>query len=170
MLKETKPDIFFIATHPDTHFEMVKKAVSAGIKVIVCEKPLADSLKKAKKIAAYHKDKKTKIITNHERRYSNNYINVKNIIDKKIYGKLLSVSASLYMGRRKRIIDVMWHDGTHLADIIMYLTGGEIVKNKVSGNLLQKKGTVFITAEIKESKHSVQASLTVTSRKTEWVN
>ena len=149
MIKEVNPDIVFIATHPDSHLEMVQKAIRQGVKVIVCEKPLADKLGKAKKIALYHKKGFAKIITNHERRYSNNYILAKKIIDEKIYGRLLSVSGFLYMGKTKKIIDVMWHDGTHLADIIMYLTDGLLKKNKIAGNVGKRKGTAFITAYAK---------------------
>ncbi len=152
MIKEVNPDIVFIATHPDTHLEMVQKAIIQGVKVIVCEKPLADKLGKAKKIALYHRKVLAKIITNHERRYSNNYILAKKRIDEKTYGKLLSISAFLYMGKTKKIIDVMWHDGTHLADIIMYLTEGILKKNKITGSSGRKKGTVFITSYTKSRK------------------
>lgn len=152
MMKEINPDIVFIATYPDTHLEMTEKAITQGIKVIVCEKPLADKLDRAKKIASYHKKGIAKILTNHERRYSNNYIFAKKRINEKTYGNLLSVSASLYMGKTKKIIDVMWHDGTHLADIIMYLTGGLLKKNKIIGNCSKNKGTSFITSYIKNKK------------------
>ena len=152
MIKAVKPDIVFIATHPDTHLEMTEKAIAQGVKVIVCEKPLADKLGRAKKIALYHKKGIAKIITNHERRYSNNYILAKKRIDEKTYGRLLSVSAFLYMGKTRKIIDVMWHDGTHLADIIMYFTDGVLKKNKVTGNCSKRKGTVLVAAYIKNKK------------------
>ncbi|MCL2705235.1 MAG: Gfo/Idh/MocA family oxidoreductase [Spirochaetaceae bacterium] len=149
MIKVINPDIVFIATYPDTHLEMTEKAIAQGVKVIVCEKPLADKLGKAKKIALYHKKGIAKIITNHERRYSNNYILAKKRITEKTYGKLLSISAFLYMGKTKKIIDVMWHDGTHLADIIMYLTEGVLKKNRIIGSLEKKEGTALVAAYIK---------------------
>jgi len=152
MIKEINPDIVFIATHPDTHLEMTEKAIEQGVKVIVCEKPLADKLVRAKKIAQYHKKGIAKIITNHERRYSNNYIWAKKRIDENTYGKLLSVSAFLYMGKTKKIIDVMWHDGTHLADIIMYLANGVLKKNKIVGSFGKREGTALVAAYIKNKK------------------
>lgn len=151
LIEETKPDIFFIATHPDTHLEIAQIAIAHGIAVIVCEKPLADTLKKAKKIVSYHEKKLSKIIINHERRYSANYILAKKHIDEKTYGKLLSISANLYMGKKTRIIDVLWHDGTHMADAIMYLSGGILKKKKITGNLRKKTGTAFIAAEVNGS-------------------
>ncbi|MCL2792968.1 MAG: Gfo/Idh/MocA family oxidoreductase [Spirochaetaceae bacterium] len=152
MIEEIKPDIVFIATYPNTHLEMVQKAIMLGVKVIVCEKPLANKLSKAKKIAAYHKKGLVKIITNHERRYSNNYILAKKRIDERTYGRLLSISAFLYMGKTKKIIDVMWHDGTHLADIIMYLTEGILKKNRIIGRCDKGSGTALIAAHIKNEK------------------
>lgn len=148
LIVETKPDIFFIATHPDTHLEIAQKAIAYGVPVIVCEKPLADTLKKAKQIVSYHEKKLSKIMINHERRYSANYILAKKHIDEKTYGKLLSVSANLYMGKKTRLIDMLWHDGTHMADAIMYLAGGMLKKKKIIGNLRKKTGTAFITAEV----------------------
>ena len=154
MIKTVNPDIVFIATHPDTHLEMVQKAIKQNVKVIVCEKPLADTLDRAKKIAMYHKKGIAKILTNHERRYSNDYILAKKRIDEKTYGNLLSISGFLYMGKTKKIIDVMWHDGTHLADIIMYFAKAEgskglLKKSNITGKIKKGKGTAFITGYIK---------------------
>ena len=89
LLRAASPDILFIATHPDTHLEMTEIAVNHGVKVIVCEKPAADTLKKAQKIAFFHKQGKAKIIINHERRYSADYNEVKKHITEKTFGRLL---------------------------------------------------------------------------------
>ncbi|MCP5515110.1 MAG: Gfo/Idh/MocA family oxidoreductase [Spirochaetales bacterium] len=147
MLEKTDPDIVFIATHPDSHLEMTQYAISKGVKVIVCEKPLADTLKKSREISSCHEKGLSKIITNHERRYSEDYILAKKRIEERTYGDLLSVSAFLYMGKNKRIIDVMWHDGTHLADAVMFLTGCGLKRKKITGRLGSKTGTVHISAE-----------------------
>ncbi len=147
MLIEIKPDILFIATHPDSHLELVKKGIAGGVKTIVCEKPLADSLNSAKKIADFHQKKLAKIITNHERRYSNDYRAVREIISSEKYGKLLSIKAVLYMGKKQIIKDVLWHDGTHMADIIMYLTSGILKKANITGDLRKNSGTVFLSCK-----------------------
>lgn len=145
MLTDVKPDILFIATHPDSHLEMTEYGIKHKIATIVCEKPISDSLKSARKIAKYHRKKDSKILTNHERRYSNDYIRTREIIRLGKYGKLLSVKGSLFMGKNQKIKNVLWHDGTHMADIIMYLTSGRLVKKKITGNLNKNHGTAFIT-------------------------
>ena len=144
MLESVKPDILFIATHPDSHLELIEKGIKHGTGTIVCEKPLSDSLKSAKQIAKYHRKKLSKIMTNHERRYSNDYTAVKEIIRSEKYGKLLSVKGTLYMGKSQKIKNVLWHDGTHMADIIMYLTSGKLKKKSISGNINKTSGTAFI--------------------------
>ncbi len=65
MIQSVKPHILFVATPPESHLEIVEKVAKQGIKTIVCEKPLADTLESAK------------ILTSHERRYANNYFAVK---------------------------------------------------------------------------------------------
>ena len=145
MLSKLNPDILFISTHPDSHLDLVEKGINHKINTIVCEKPLADSLKSAKKIAAYHRKKTAKIMTNHERRYSNDYRSVKEIIRSGKYGKLLSVKGTLYMGQNSRIKNVLWHDGTHMADIIMYLTSGKLKKKNITGNIRKNSGTAFLS-------------------------
>ncbi|MCG8569114.1 MAG: Gfo/Idh/MocA family oxidoreductase [Spirochaetes bacterium] len=137
-------DILHIATHPDSHYDYVKKAIHYEVPVIVCEKPLADTYQKARKIVKLVEKSSTKLITNHERRYSNNYQRVKSLLSEKKYGDLLSISARLYMGRKKKIRDMLWHDGTHMVDIIQYLIGKPLKKPQIIGDLDKKKGTVYI--------------------------
>jgi ABC-type branched-subunit amino acid transport system substrate-binding protein len=50
VLKEVKPDIVFIATHPDTHLKMVRKAVMQGIKLLFAKNLLQTNLAKQKKL------------------------------------------------------------------------------------------------------------------------
>jgi predicted dehydrogenase len=157
MLAEHKPDILHIATHPDSHYDYCRLAARYGVSVAVCEKPLADSLSKARKIAALQKNNSIRIITNHERRYSADYIEAAVILREKLLGKILSAKAVLYMGpfgprmlpagplSDRRLIDVLWHDGTHLVDALMFLTGALPVHKKRWGAKLSScSGTAWL--------------------------
>ena len=42
MLRESKPDVVYIATPNDTHMDYVSAALNAGVAVL-CEKPMADN-------------------------------------------------------------------------------------------------------------------------------
>jgi predicted dehydrogenase len=145
MLNEVKPDLVCVATHPDSHFFYCRLAAENGASVIVCEKPLADTLSEARKIASLVKRTGVRILCNHERRYSADYLRAKTILDEERLGRLLSVSARLYMGQNARLVDVLWHDGTHLADAAMFLTGMTLRHRKTFGaDLTKGNGTAWL--------------------------
>ena len=153
MLHIHKPQIVSIATHPDSHYHYCRLAKEAGVPVIICEKPLADNIREAQKIVRLANNG-TVIITNHERRYSEDYIRIKSIIKEEKLGKLLSIRAVLYMGITKRLVDVFWHDGTHLADAIMFLTGGVLKhKRRWGAKLTSKEGTAWLEGYIPSKKN-----------------
>ena len=157
MLEKEKPEILHIATHPDSHWHYCSMAERYGVLAVVCEKPLADNLSEAKKIAALHKSGKITIITNHERRYSADYSEARNILaDGSRLGPVIGVKGTLYMGKTRRLIDQLWHDGTHLADAAMFLTGSVLKHKKsvalhsgfLSSALKKKSGTVFLLGQL----------------------
>jgi predicted dehydrogenase len=144
MLRVHKPQILAIATHPDSHYHYCRLAADSGVQVVICEKPLADNINEARKIARLAKNGLA-IITNHERRYAEDYIRAKAILGSGKLGGLLSARAVLYMGKTKRLLDALWHDGTHLADAIMFLTGMELKHKKRRGaKLSANAGTAWL--------------------------
>ena len=144
MLGIHKPQLLAIATHPDSHYHYCRLAADSGVQAVICEKPLAANIGEARKIARLAKNGPV-IITNHERRYSEDYIRAKSVLAGGKLGGLLSVRAVLYMGRTKRLIDVLWHDGTHLADAIMFLTGMTLKHKKRRGaKLSANAGTAWL--------------------------
>ena len=148
MIRAQSPLILVIATHPDSHYHYCRIAASSGVPVIICEKPLADTVSKARKIVDLGVNSQT-IITNHERRYAQDYIEARKILDGGELGILLSVKATLYMGKGKRLLDVFWHDGTHMADVIMFLTGMVLKHRRRLGVKLNKSiGTVWLEGEL----------------------
>jgi hypothetical protein len=65
-------------------------------------------------------------------------------------GALLSVKAALYMGREVRLRDILWHDGTHLIDAMMFLTASSIEHKKRWGAQLScRSGTVFLSGYLR---------------------
>jgi len=151
MLREQNPHILVIATHPDSHYCHCRLAADHGVPVVICEKPLADTLKAARKIAGL--GGRSKIITNHERRYSADYIKTRDILASEELGRLLSIRAILYMGKDRRLLDVFWHDGTHLADAIMFLTGSALEHRKAWGTrLTASTGTAWLEGRLAQQK------------------
>jgi predicted dehydrogenase len=132
--------------------------------VLICEKPLADNIRQSRKIARLAAqtarrapEKAPVIITNHERRYSQDYINAKAILEKSLnardggrLGRLLSVRANLCMGKNRRLLDMFWHDGTHLADAIMYLSGLVLKhRGRRGAKLGSRCGTAWLEGELR---------------------
>ena len=154
MLRVHKPQILTIATHPDSHYHYCRLAADFGVPVVVCEKPLADNVREARKIARLTEhgcraERGLVILTNHERRYSEDYIRAKEIIKSEKLGRLLSVRGLVYMGKRKRLLDVFWHDGTHLVDILMFLTDARLKHQKRWGAQLDASaGTAWLEASL----------------------
>ena len=151
MLHGQNPQILVIATHPDSHYHYCRLAADHGVPVVICEKPLADTLQAARKIARL--GGRSKIITNHERRYSADYVKAKAILASEEPGSLLSVRAVLCMGKDRRLLDVLWHDGTHLADAIMFLTGSALEHRRRRGvKLTASAGTAWLEGRLAQSK------------------
>jgi predicted dehydrogenase len=153
MLRQERPHILHIATHPDSHWRYCSLAAHYGVSVAVCEKPLADTLGKAKKTAALHESGKITVITNHERRYAADYTQARIILaGGSRLGPLTAVKGKLYAGKTRRLLDVLWHDGTHLADAAMFLTGAALKhrktiagnRHKAGGGLKARRGTAYL--------------------------
>lgn len=165
MITIHKPDILVIATHPDSHYKYCRLAAEMQVPVVICEKPLADNIKDARKIVklAYNGGQAGNgkpaaksspiIITNHERRYCADYIRAKAILAEEKLGRLLSARACLYMGKTAPLIGQLWHDGTHLADAIMFLTDGLLKhKRRWGAKLSSKSGTAWLEGVIEKKK------------------
>ena len=160
MIRALSPGILVIATHPDSHYHYCRLAAASRIPVVICEKPLADTLSSARKVAALCSKGlsgfRPVIITNHERRYSLDYIKAKEILSGGKLGAILSVRAALYIGSGKtekpaRLLDLLWHDGTHLVDAIMFLTGLSLKhKKRLGAKLSSVTGTAWLEGELKK--------------------
>jgi predicted dehydrogenase len=163
MLDAEKPQILVIATHPDSHARYCGLGAVRGVPVLICEKPLADTLRRARYIARLAVPRSGKgaprILVNHERRYSADYIRARAILAEGRLGTLSSVRAVLYMGKNKRLLDVLWHDGTHLADAIMYLSGSVMRHKKTWGAKPGgRNGTVWLSGHLESPEGRRSAS------------
>lgn len=148
MLEKEKIDILFIATPTSTHYSILSFALQKKVPVIVCEKPLTQNIEEAKKIKKLYQNSSSIVLINHERRYSKNYQYIQKIIQNQKYGILRSLSAKLYFGNNKTPAEILWHDGTHLIDIIGFLIGDEWKIIQCFGKPYQKKATLFVFAKI----------------------
>ncbi len=144
-------DALFVATHPDSHLSICRSAAAHGVPVIVCEKPLADTLRRGRSLRRLHNPPHLTILTNHERRYSKDYLAARNLIGEESLGRLLGITGVLYFGSRMTHREVLLHDGTHMVDIITFLAGGPLRVQRVVGDLNRRTGTSYLHARLRSA-------------------
>jgi predicted dehydrogenase len=138
LVEAVSPDIVCVATPPETHLSIIESVLQTSVRLVICEKPLAPESAEASQIARYHQSGRLKIMTNHERRYSADYLMVRNRIATGALGDLLSINSRVYMGERRPVLEMLLDDGTHLIDALRFLTGSELTD--VQAELLDGNG------------------------------
>ena len=150
MLDTVKPDIVHIAADTEAHVPLLLTCLENSVPVIVLEKPVASSLEEARSVLnAVEKAEKaqtSRIVVNHERRFAADYRRVKELIGSRELGALRSVHCRLFMGMKKAPEKVLWHDGTHLVDILSFLVGPWVV-TATHGNVSESDGEFLIVGQ-----------------------
>ena len=93
MIVKEKPDILSIATRPATHAEMTVFAAEHGVKGIYCEKPLCCSMKEADIMVETCEKYNVKFNYGTQRRYSNIYHTIRDLIQTDRIGSVQCVIA-----------------------------------------------------------------------------
>jgi len=81
-------DILSVVTNGPTHAEVTISASEAGIKNILCEKPMATCLRDAERVINVCKQNNTRLAVNHIRRWSPEYARLKEMIAKDLIGEI----------------------------------------------------------------------------------
>jgi predicted dehydrogenase len=144
LLERERPHILVAAAYPEVHRRIVERAAAAGVPVIVCEKPLARSLRDARAIARIHRRGEAKILVNHERRYSRDYLAARQAVTEERYGRLLSVKGTLCFGASAPRREVLLHDGTHMIDAINFLAGTPLRLRRRFGTMRGNSFSAFL--------------------------
>lgn len=135
LLSVVKPEIVSVATYTESHCEIVVAAARAGAKIILCEKPMARSLREADQMIRTCRRSGTLLVIHHERRWHPNYRAVRKAIQSGLLGEIRTVVGNVLTSEPRRDWHAnpavsgggpTLHDGTHLFDAIRYLCG-EIV-------------------------------------------
>jgi predicted dehydrogenase len=117
MISKAKIDLLIIATHAPSHSEIVQFGVERGIPRILCEKPVATSLKDADQTVKFQ-DEGVRIAVNHSRRWWSPYHRVKALLSSNTLGKLISLRFICGGGRLGGV-------GCHAFDIFRFLSDSE---------------------------------------------
>jgi predicted dehydrogenase len=155
MIREVRPRIVVVATHPDSHEHYTTMAADEGVPVVVCEKPLAHTPGSARRIVRLERSGRVRIVVNHERRFSRDYQLARNAVRECHFGKLLGIYGTLYFGGRRRHDRVLLHDGTHMIDAIHFLTGERIRLSQRVGAMRASRSSVFLHGKLPQAGSSV---------------
>ncbi|MBN1835706.1 MAG: Gfo/Idh/MocA family oxidoreductase [Spirochaetales bacterium] len=142
MLEAHRPHVLHVATPAETHGLLIAQAAELGVPLVVCEKPLCTSAADARAAVETCRAGGTLLMVNHERRYSRDYREARSLVQERRYGTLLSLQARLYMGRGQPLGEILLEDGTHMVDVIRYVTGREIEPRHVRGGAGSRDGTL----------------------------
>ena len=140
-------DCVYIGGANINHYGQVLKAAKAG-KNIFCEKPIALNYDQAKEMVEVCESNSIFLAVNYTFRYHPLVIKAKEIIDKDMLGKIVSVSANFNIDfapnenyRFKRALSgggALRDVGTHMIDLLRFF-GGEIISiNGVMDNIVYK--------------------------------
>lgn len=138
MLDQEQPDFIDIITPPETHLDIVKRAVDRGI-AIICQKPLAPTLEECREIVNLAREAKVRLLVHENWRWQPWYREIRRQLDKGEIGELYSIAVKMRMGdgwpedaylsrqpffrHYPRLL--IYETGVHFLDTFRYL-GGEI--------------------------------------------
>ena len=91
MLRSVRPDAVVIATTAPSHAPLVVAAAEAGVRHILCEKPMAVSLTEADEMIAACKRSGSMLAINHQMRFMEQYTLVKDLTGSNELGPLVSI-------------------------------------------------------------------------------
>lgn len=117
MIRETNPDIISVCTPDSSHFQIITSILKESTtRSIIIEKPLATTVKEARKIISIAQKKNVLLVVNYTRRYAKNHTFIRDLIKiKKSIGKIQTISGFYSKG--------ILHNGTHWIDMARFLIG-----------------------------------------------
>lgn len=153
LLASEKPDIVIIAVNEFSHLETTLSVIKSKPKLIVLEKPVALSVAEGLQIKEKAEKYSVPILINHERRFAVDYNIAKKYIKK--IGEIVSINSRLDSGLRvygkefeKSGEYSLIHDGTHLVDIVSFLTDDKIFSDLKISNITNDKNDKSVVREI----------------------
>ena len=126
MLHKEALDILSVCTWPPLHSEMTVAAAEAGVKGVLCEKPMATCLAEADRMIEACEKTGAKLAVGHMRRFSEIYVKARRLVVDKVVGEPTFIHGIS--------VGDLLSDGTHLVDIVRFFAGDQPV-NWVIGQI-----------------------------------
>ncbi|TAM82211.1 MAG: Gfo/Idh/MocA family oxidoreductase [Acidobacteria bacterium] len=134
-LLDSDVDAVAIATPIGTHYKLARLALQRGKHVFV-EKPLADSVARARELNMTAKALSRTLMAGHTFVYSPPVVKVKELIDSGTLGDLYYISCSrVNLGLYQKDVDVVWDLAVHDISILLYWLGESPVEARSFGRV-----------------------------------
>lgn len=115
MLRQEAVDVLSVCTWSQTHLQITRDAVAAGVKAIFCEKPIADSLESAEAMVRICADAGVLLMINCQRRFDAMHRQIACYLREGRLGQVQQVSC-YYSGG-------IANNGSHLFDLLRFFFG-----------------------------------------------
>jgi dTDP-4-amino-4,6-dideoxygalactose transaminase/predicted dehydrogenase len=125
LLEEVRPDVVSVCTWPQSHVEVVEAAVAAGVKGILCEKPLALQMSEVERMGNLCAARGVKLAGGHQYRFHPHFVKAAEVVRS---GGLGTVSRV-----RGNIKSTLANNGPHLIDTVRFVLGDPPAE-RVSGH------------------------------------
>lgn len=169
LLKQNELDAVAIALPNGLHVAAVEKSLEAGIKNILLEKPIANTVEEGQHIVDICKEANATLLIGHHRRSSNRYQLLRNLIDSGRLGKIVGIQSSFAIAKDRDYFDIDWRikkgggplliNAIHDFDDLNYVTGMTpqrvyaAARNTIRGNEVEDSVSAIV-----EYKEGVTAS------------
>lgn len=126
-----RPDIAIIASSTNSHKDLINLICDAGIKMIICEKPLCENAVEAEKLVKKLQDSGIVFVLNYQRRFFPLFQTIKHELSEGRIGNIQQINCCYSNG--------LYNNAGHLLDSVMFLTGERAV---AASGIINKKNLV----------------------------
>jgi predicted dehydrogenase len=130
MFRQAQPECLIVSTTAPSHCEYTCAAAEAGVRFILCEKPMATSLDQCDQMIRVCQERGVKLAINHPMRFMEQYTEPRRIIQSDAFGGLCSVT--VIAGNLGLSMN-----GTHLFEMFRFMTDEDPAE--VTGWLMPEK-------------------------------
>ena len=119
LLEREELDIVSVATYANVHADPTVACAEAGVRAVLCEKPIPQSVPDAERMVAACADAGALLVINHQRRFTSSFRKARAHLANGGLGELTSINAQWPTGRLGGV-------GSHVFDAIYHVTGRRI--------------------------------------------
>ena len=116
LMSAVRPEVLIIATTAPAHAPLTIRAAKAGVKYILCEKPMASSLEEFDEMLAVCERHNAKLAINHQMRFMEQYLEARRLIEAADFGGWASIN--VIAGNFGLAMN-----GTHYFELLRWLSG-----------------------------------------------